>query len=116
MTELQKIIKEVFTEFEYDDEHFITTPKVVELEKLLLEKVGRIEPLVIPKIAEEVFDQIHNILCESKFGMNDPKARVKILKVIGNILLIQKDGITKKSINPKHHLHSHTDIVKNLPI
>lgn len=40
---------------------------------------------VIPKIMEEAFDQIHNILCESKFGMNDPKARVKILGVLNNI-------------------------------
>jgi len=51
MTKIQELIKQIFTDYEYDDEHFITTPHILELEKILLEKVSQIESPVMQKIA-----------------------------------------------------------------
>lgn len=54
MTELQKLIKQVFTDYEYDDENFITTPHIENLEKILLQKATEmqtnpVENRVIPQ-------------------------------------------------------------------
>lgn len=40
MKEIQKLIKQVFTDYEYDDENFIITPHVENLEKILLQKIA----------------------------------------------------------------------------
>ena len=58
MTEIQKLIKQVFTDYEYDDENFITTPHIENLEKILLQKVAQmqanpVENRVMLKIADD---------------------------------------------------------------
>lgn len=44
---MKNIIEEVFENYEYDDENFIITPHLENIKKLLLEKQGQHETVVI---------------------------------------------------------------------
>jgi hypothetical protein len=41
--EIQKVIKQVFIDYEYDDENFLITPHIEKLEKILLQKVTEMQ-------------------------------------------------------------------------